>query len=77
MVPEPVRVDERGYLPEALEAALRRPLAAVISTPRAQNPTGAAVDEERARDLRLPLPPSPPRAAAAPRPARQGPAPRR
>jgi DNA-binding transcriptional MocR family regulator len=52
MVPEPVRVDESGYLPEALEAALRRPLAAVISTPRAQNPTGAALDAERARDLR-------------------------
>ncbi|MBJ7600601.1 aminotransferase class I/II-fold pyridoxal phosphate-dependent enzyme [Candidatus Nephthysia bennettiae] len=52
LVPEPLPVDDRGYLPEALEAALRGPLAAVIGTPRAQNPSGAALDEQRARELR-------------------------
>lgn len=52
LVPEPLPIDDRGYRPEALERALRRPLAAVISTPRAQNPTGAAMDEQRARELR-------------------------
>jgi DNA-binding transcriptional MocR family regulator len=52
LVPEPIRVDDRGYVPEALETALRGPLAAVISTPRAQNPLGAALDEQRARELR-------------------------
>jgi DNA-binding transcriptional MocR family regulator len=52
LVPEPVPVDERGYLPEALEAALRRSPAALISTPRAQNPTGAVIDEARADELR-------------------------
>jgi DNA-binding transcriptional MocR family regulator len=52
LVPQPLPVDDRGYLPEALEEALRGPLAAVISTPRAQNPSGAALDEQRARELR-------------------------
>jgi DNA-binding transcriptional MocR family regulator len=52
LVPEPLPVDDRGYLPEALEEALRGPLTAVISTPRAQNPSGAALDGQRARDLR-------------------------
>jgi DNA-binding transcriptional MocR family regulator len=51
LVPEPVPIDERGYIPEALESALRRPLAALVITPRAQNPTGAALDEARAREL--------------------------
>ena len=50
--PEPVRVDERGLVPDALEQALRRGARAVIATPRGQNPTGAAVDAERGRLLR-------------------------
>jgi len=49
---EPVPVDERGLLPEALEQALRRGARAVIATPRGQNPTGVAVDEDRGRALR-------------------------
>jgi DNA-binding transcriptional MocR family regulator len=49
---EPVRVDERGLEPDALEAALRRGARAVVVTPRGQNPTGASVDEERGRRLR-------------------------
>lgn len=52
MVPEPIPIDERGLLPDDLESALRGQLAAVILTPRAQNPTGAALDELRAAELR-------------------------
>jgi DNA-binding transcriptional MocR family regulator len=53
---EPVPVDERGLVPEALEEALRRGVRAVIATPRGQNPTGAAVDAARGRALRAVLP---------------------
>jgi len=52
LVPVPVAVDDRGLEPDALEGALRRPLAALVLTPRAQNPTGAALDAQRARELR-------------------------
>lgn len=48
---EPIAVDQRGVLPSALEAALKRDLAALIVTPRAQNPTGAALDGERVGQL--------------------------
>jgi DNA-binding transcriptional MocR family regulator len=49
---EPVPVDSRGLEPEGLADALRRGARAVISTPRGQNPIGAAVDSERAHELR-------------------------
>jgi DNA-binding transcriptional MocR family regulator len=49
---EPVPVDDRGLVPEPLEDALRRGARAVIVTPRGQNPTGAAVDPARGRELR-------------------------
>ncbi|HEY6585347.1 MAG TPA: aminotransferase class I/II-fold pyridoxal phosphate-dependent enzyme [Gaiellaceae bacterium] len=49
---EPAEVDEQGLVPDALEAALRRGAKALVVTPRGQNPTGAAVDAERARLLR-------------------------
>ena len=49
--PEPVRIDRRGLLPPALDRALERGAQAVIATPRGQNPTGAAVDAERAERL--------------------------
>jgi DNA-binding transcriptional MocR family regulator len=52
LVPVPLPMDDRGILPDELEAAARAPLAALILTPRAQNPTGAALDEARARELR-------------------------
>ena len=48
----PVRVDDRGMRPDALARALGQGIDAVITVPRAQNPTGAALDEERAADLR-------------------------
>ena len=40
----PVGMDERGAIPERLEDALERGVAAAVLTPRAQNPTGAAWD---------------------------------
>jgi DNA-binding transcriptional MocR family regulator len=49
---EPARVDGRGLVPRDLERALSRGARAVIATPRGQNPTGAAVDEERGLELR-------------------------
>jgi DNA-binding transcriptional MocR family regulator len=52
---EPAEVDEKGLIPDALDAALRRGAKAVIVTPRGQNPTGAAVDAERAKLLRAVL----------------------
>jgi DNA-binding transcriptional MocR family regulator len=51
LVPEPVALDEYGFGPAELERALRR-AKAVITTPRGQNPTGAALDEERSGRLR-------------------------
>lgn len=46
--PVPVLVDDRGCVPEALDEALDASVRAAIITPRAQNPTGAAWDAERA-----------------------------
>jgi DNA-binding transcriptional MocR family regulator len=48
---EPVAVDDRGMLPTELQGALARGAAAVIITPRGQNPTGAALDSRRAGEL--------------------------
>lgn len=52
LVPTPFAVDEAGPRPDAFEEALRRGSRAVIVTPRAQNPTGAALTAERADELR-------------------------
>ena len=46
-----VPVDDAGLCPEQLTAALRSSVAAVFLQPRAQNPTGASMSEQRARDL--------------------------
>jgi len=50
--PVPMAVDELGARPDRLEAALNRGAGAVVLTPRAQNPTGAAWDARRSSDLR-------------------------
>jgi DNA-binding transcriptional MocR family regulator len=52
LTPVPLAVDDRGISPDDLEAAARGALAALVLTPRAQNPTGAALDTERAREVR-------------------------
>jgi DNA-binding transcriptional MocR family regulator len=52
LVAVPVPVDDRGWLPQALEAALEKDARAAVVVPRAQNPYGAALDEERAAQLR-------------------------
>jgi len=46
-----VPVDDAGLRPEPLTEALRSPIAAVFLQPRAQNPTGASMTGQRARDL--------------------------
>jgi len=50
--PVPVAIDSRGILPDALDAALATGAQALVLTPRAHNPTGAALDAERADALR-------------------------
>ncbi|MGH8887208.1 MAG: aminotransferase class I/II-fold pyridoxal phosphate-dependent enzyme [Egibacteraceae bacterium] len=49
--PVGVRLDERGPLADQLAAVLSGGAGALVLTPRAQNPTGAALDDERAREL--------------------------
>jgi DNA-binding transcriptional MocR family regulator len=51
----PITVDELGPQPEAVRAALAAGASALVITPRAHNPTGAALDEQRATQLRATL----------------------
>ena len=51
LVPQPCAMDDEGLEPEAFDDALTPPVKAVILTPRAQNPTGAAMSTKRASDL--------------------------
>ena len=51
LVAVPVPVDDEGLLPSGLRRAIRS-ASALIVTPRAQNPTGAALSPRRARELR-------------------------
>ncbi|MGW1076972.1 aminotransferase class I/II-fold pyridoxal phosphate-dependent enzyme [Streptomyces sp. NPDC002537] len=53
--PVPVPLDDDGPLPEETDRALRQGARALIVTDRAQNPTGAAIGEARARELRAVL----------------------
>lgn len=55
LVPVPVPIDEFGLLPEPLAEALAQGAVAIVHTPRAQNPTGAALSPERAKALRAVL----------------------
>ncbi len=55
LVLEAVGVDRRGMRARDLRAALQRGARAAIITPRGQNPTGAALDAERASELRAVL----------------------
>lgn len=52
LVPVPVALDGEGPRPDALARALAKGAAALILTPRAQNPTGAALTPARAAALR-------------------------
>lgn len=53
--PVAVAIDNEGMRPEALEAALRAGARAVIITPRAHNPSGVSLSEDRAYALRAVL----------------------
>ena len=52
LIAEPVSLDDHGLLPDSLAHVLKSGVVACILTPRAQNPTGAALDEQRAHELR-------------------------
>lgn len=52
---QPVAIDDAGMRPESLRAAVSAGARAVVLTPRGQNPTGAALDGPRARELRAVL----------------------
>src|SRR5215468_6341740 len=49
--PEPIAVDQAGLVPDRLAAALQAGARAIIATPRGQNPTGAAIDAQRAAEI--------------------------
>nr|WP_237694044.1 aminotransferase class I/II-fold pyridoxal phosphate-dependent enzyme [Streptomyces sp. SID2888] len=51
LTPVPVAIDAYGPLPDQLREALSARPAACVFTPRAQNPTGAALNAERAAEL--------------------------
>jgi DNA-binding transcriptional MocR family regulator len=55
----PVDVDELGARPDQVAVALERGVSAIVVTPRAQNPTGAAWSAARAQELREVLSRSP------------------
>ncbi len=52
LVEVPVAMDDSGLLPGALDEVIAEGVSALIVTPRAQNPTGAALDARRVRKLR-------------------------
>ena len=52
LTPQPCAIDDEGLTPDAFERGLSLHTKAVIVTPRAQNPTGAAMSVRRAADLK-------------------------
>jgi DNA-binding transcriptional MocR family regulator len=52
LVAEPVAIDDSGPLAADLNRALKLGAKAFVLTPRAQNPSGAALDRKRATELR-------------------------
>jgi len=52
LIPVAVGIDDSGPLPEPFAAALRRGVQGIVLIPRSQNPFGAALDEQRAAELR-------------------------
>src|SRR6202041_1176033 len=55
LLAEPVAIDDSGPLAADLKRALKLGAKAFIVTPRAQNPSGAALDRKRAAELRYVL----------------------
>lgn len=55
LIAVPVGVDEHGLIAESLADGLARGASALVHVPRGQNPTGAALDRERALALRAVL----------------------
>jgi len=51
LTPQPCSIDDEGPEPAALERVLATHVRAVIVSPRAQNPTGAAISNPRAAEL--------------------------
>ena len=51
LTPQPCAIDDEGLEPDGFERALAPQVTAAIVTPRAQNPTGAAMSPRRAADL--------------------------
>lgn len=51
LIAVPLGIDDEGPLPDALDHVLQSGVEAVAITPRAQNPTGAALTDTRAREL--------------------------
>ena len=51
LTPQPCPLDDEGLVPDAFDRALVPQTKAVLVTPRAQNPTGAATSAKRATDL--------------------------